>query len=167
MVCDFADTTPLVIGVDDVHYADPQSARLLSYLIRRIRRHRIMVILTESSGHQRELSTLHAETLHLPFCHQIRLGPLAPTGIVEVLTGQLGTSAAERLSASVMDITGGNPCCCTRSSRTTGPMARSRRYPNRAPLSGRPCCAVCVGPSPRCPWWPWRSPSSVSPPPRC
>lgn len=75
-VADSAEDRPLVLGIDDVHFADEPSLQCLRYLIRRIDSSAVMIVMNESSCHERELATLHAETLHLPYCHRIRIAPL-------------------------------------------------------------------------------------------
>src|SRR5947207_1765770 len=44
---ELAKERPLVIGVDDVQFADPQSQQLLLYLQRRLASTRILLIVTE------------------------------------------------------------------------------------------------------------------------
>ncbi|MFD4524156.1 AAA family ATPase [Streptomyces sp. NPDC058470] len=100
---------PLVISVDDVHFADEPSLECLRYLIRRIDSSAVMVVMNESSCHERELATLHAETLHLPYCHRIRVAPLTVPGVAEHLVGQLGPAAASEDAASWAEVSGGNP----------------------------------------------------------
>lgn len=79
-VAELAGKRPLVLHVDDVHFADEASLQCLRYLVRRIDSLAVLVVLTESSSHEQALATLHAETLHLPYCHRIRLGPLSAEG---------------------------------------------------------------------------------------
>jgi DNA-binding CsgD family transcriptional regulator len=109
-VCEFAGKQPLVISIDDVHFADEPSLQCLRYLIRRIDSSAIMIVMNESAGHYRELATLHAETLHLPYCHRIRLAPLTLAGIAEQVAECLGAEAeARRVAESWAEVSGGNP----------------------------------------------------------
>ncbi|MEC4019816.1 helix-turn-helix transcriptional regulator [Streptomyces sp. H27-D2] len=107
-VCEFAGG-PLVISVDDVHFADEPSLQCLRYLIRRIDSSAVVIVLTESSCHERELATLHAETLHLPYCHRIGLAPLSGTGVGEQLTERLGDDPAVKDPDPWARTSGGNP----------------------------------------------------------
>jgi DNA-binding CsgD family transcriptional regulator len=108
-VCDFADRRPIVLGIDDVHFADKQSLRCVGYLIRRIEWSRIMIVLTESSSHERELTALHAEILRLAYSHRIVLASLSIAGVTEVLTERIGGSAAGGVAEFCAALSGGNP----------------------------------------------------------
>lgn len=108
-ICELAERGPLVLGVDDVHFADEPSLQCLRYLIRRIDSSAVLIIMNESSCHERELATLHAETLHLPYCHRVRLAPLTVSGTADQLTRRLGAVRSPRSAEAWSDISGGNP----------------------------------------------------------
>ncbi|MFF8960937.1 AAA family ATPase [Streptomyces sp. NPDC014894] len=108
-ISELAAQGPLVLGVDDVHFADEPSLQCLRYLIRRIDSSAVLIVMNESSCHERELATLHAETLHLPYCHRIRLAPLTVSGTADQLTRRLGIVPTIRTAESWSDVSGGNP----------------------------------------------------------
>jgi len=109
-VAELAEKQPLVLHVDDVHFADEASLQCLRYLVRRIDSLAVLVVLTESSSHEQALATLHAETLHLPYCHRIRLGPLSADGVAGYLTGQPATRSVAPETVELWARTsGGNP----------------------------------------------------------
>ncbi|MFJ4790082.1 AAA family ATPase [Streptomyces sp. NPDC088794] len=109
-VIGFAGEGPLVIAVDDVHFADDASLDCLSYLIRRIDTAPIMVVLTESSCHEQGLVTFHAETLHLPSSHRVRLGTLGLDGVAGQLAARGVIPPGAREAAEPWTRTsGGNP----------------------------------------------------------
>jgi len=109
-VAELAEKQPLVLHVDDVHFADEASLQCLRYLVRRIDSLAVLVVLTESSSHEQALATLHAETLHLPYCHRIRLGPLSVDGVAGYLTGQPATRSVAPETVELWARTsGGNP----------------------------------------------------------
>ncbi|MFJ8013295.1 AAA family ATPase [Streptomyces sp. NPDC096339] len=108
-VCEYAGEQPLVIGIEDVHFADEPSLQCLRYLIRRIDSSAVMIVMNESRGHDRELATLHAETLHLHYCHQIRMAPLTVTGVAEQLTERLGVEPTRDAVEAWAGVSGGNP----------------------------------------------------------
>ncbi|MFF4760323.1 AAA family ATPase [Streptomyces sp. NPDC001292] len=109
-VCELAERQPLVLGVDDVHFADEYSLQCLRYLIRRIDSSAVMIVMSESSCHQRELATLHAETLNLPHCHGIRLAPLGTAGVAEQLVEHLGGPIPpQEVVEPWAAVSGGNP----------------------------------------------------------
>ncbi|MFD7132148.1 AAA family ATPase [Streptomyces sp. NPDC059894] len=109
-VAELAERRPLVLHADDVHFADEASLQCLRYLVRRIDSLAVLVVLTESSSHERALATLHAETLHLPYCHRIRLGPLTVDGVAGYLRGHPATrSVAPEAVGQWARTSGGNP----------------------------------------------------------
>jgi DNA-binding CsgD family transcriptional regulator len=106
---DFAEKHSLIIGIDDAHFADEQSLSCLGYLIRRIERSPILIMLTESSSHERALRSFHGETLQQPYCHRLRLARLSSSGIAEQLTQRLDAGTARQVTDYCADVTGGNP----------------------------------------------------------
>ncbi|MGW3109364.1 AAA family ATPase [Streptomyces sp. NPDC001100] len=109
-VAELAEKQPLVLHVDDVHFADEASLQCLRYLVRRIDSLPVLVVLTESSSHEQALATLHAETLHLPYCHRIRLGPLSAEGVAGYLTDHPATRSVAPETVELWARTsGGNP----------------------------------------------------------
>jgi len=103
-----AQTTRLVLILDDVHYADDMSMQCLGYLVRRIDASGVMVVLGQSSCFERRLAGLQAETLHLPYCHELRLNPLSPDEITTILRERLGAPPADALVRECAELSGGN-----------------------------------------------------------
>jgi DNA-binding CsgD family transcriptional regulator len=83
-----SERAPLVIGIDDVHFADIASLRCLLYLVHRIGRARVLVVVTESSTVRPPSPPLWAELLSQPRCRRVRLGPLSPERVAAVLAEQ-------------------------------------------------------------------------------
>jgi DNA-binding CsgD family transcriptional regulator/energy-coupling factor transporter ATP-binding protein EcfA2 len=106
---DFAGDRPIIIGIDDVHFADEQSLRCLSYLTRRIEHCGVVVVLNERSSAGRETAGLRADLVPLPFCHRIRLGPMTPAGIRDQIVKRLGAAPDEATVRFCADVSGGNP----------------------------------------------------------
>ncbi|MFF7282308.1 AAA family ATPase [Streptomyces griseorubiginosus] len=99
---------PVVVGVDDVHYADIASLRCLSYVVRRLWTSQLLIVLNESP-HSRRLATLsEAELPTEPLVRFLKLPLLSPQGVEEVMARQLGRTAAQALSAEAYRVTGGN-----------------------------------------------------------
>lgn len=99
---------PMVIGIDDVHDADPLSLQCLLYFVRRIRSARVFVILTSTES-RLERSTPFLELLRLPHCHRVRLAPLSEVGVATVLAEHLDSGVAERDAREWHHASGGNP----------------------------------------------------------
>lgn len=133
-VAELAGRRPLVLHVDDVHFADEASLQCLRYLVRRIDALPVLVVLTESAGHDRALATLHAETLHLPHCRRLRIGPLTVDGVAAYLAGQQATRAAGQRNAEPWArASGGNPLLLDALVEDT-----ARRGPDQAAGPGAP-----------------------------
>ncbi|MGJ5758949.1 helix-turn-helix transcriptional regulator [Streptomyces galbus] len=100
---------PVVLGIDDMHYADTASLRCLSYVVRRLRSSPLLIVLNEAP-HSRRLATLsEAEWPAEPLVRRLKLPLLSPQGLEEVIAGRLGRAAAEALAADAYRVTGGNP----------------------------------------------------------
>jgi DNA-binding CsgD family transcriptional regulator/type II secretory pathway predicted ATPase ExeA len=103
---------PLVITVDDAHYADAGSLRCLLRLIWRMRNSRILVLLNIRTGLPPRHPLLHAEVLRQPHCERIRLAPLTLAGVAQLLTRQLDSVPAG-LTRAIHAATAGNPLLAT------------------------------------------------------
>ncbi|MER5494297.1 LuxR family transcriptional regulator [Streptomyces sp. NPDC002490] len=108
-VCAFAERRPLVVGVDDVHFADAASLEVLGYLVRRIDSSAVLMVMNECTGHDRTLVALHAEILHLAHCHTARLARLTADGVAEQLRERLGATPSDQEAELWTRVSGGNP----------------------------------------------------------
>jgi DNA-binding CsgD family transcriptional regulator len=106
VLLELSERCPMLIVVDDLHHADLASQLCLSYLMRRIRARRVMVVLTYSDTDGHSADQAHAELMRLPNCLQLRLAPLTVTGL-SVLAGSMGVEP--RHAANWHALTGGNP----------------------------------------------------------
>ncbi|EME98000.1 AAA family ATPase [Streptomyces mobaraensis NBRC 13819 = DSM 40847] len=99
---------PLLLCVDDLHYADHASQQCLLYLVRRLRTTRAALVVTEAP-HGTAHRTLLAELQYQPRTRHLFLSPLTPRGITRLLAHHLGEPAAARPTAEFHRLTGGNP----------------------------------------------------------
>ena len=102
------ELAPVVVCIDDIHHADPSSQQCLSWLVRRLRTARMMIVFTESPRLVPTYPMLHADLLHASQCRTIRLEPLSEAAISEMVQGELGEQAGA-LSQQYHQISGGNP----------------------------------------------------------
>jgi DNA-binding CsgD family transcriptional regulator len=109
VLVEIAERRPLLVGIDDVHHADPLSRRFLLYLAGRLRSSRVLMVINDREGMQRADPSFHAELLSHPHCRRIRLRPLSPRGVTNVLAEQLDSTAAGRLAPGYHAASGGNP----------------------------------------------------------
>ena len=106
---DFAGSRPVLVGIDDVHFADEQSLRCLSYIIRRIESTGVVMVLNESTSYERDMAGLRAEMLHLPYCHRVRLTPLAAADVAEQLRERFGDVPDQAVVQFCTRVSGGIP----------------------------------------------------------
>ncbi|MDR8409169.1 AAA family ATPase [Nonomuraea sp. 3-1Str] len=108
VLLELSERCPLVIAVDDMHHADRASQLCLSYLARRVKYARIMLVFG-TPGHQARLpNLLHTEVLRQPHCRQVRLGHLTEQGVAERVARLAGEEAAARFAARCHEVSGGN-----------------------------------------------------------
>ncbi|WP_329424284.1 ATP-binding protein [Streptosporangium sp. NBC_01495] len=100
---------PVVIAVDDVHFADEASMQTLLYLQRRIRSARVLLILNERAAPSRAHSPLELELARQPYFRMIRLRLLSPEGVERLIEAELGSPVARELAAECHRLSGGNP----------------------------------------------------------
>ena len=106
---ELAAERPVVLGVDDVEHADPESVRVLLQLARELRRTRTLLVLTVSAQSRRTPASFHTELLRHQHCRRLRLRPLSPEGTAEVVARVLGAERAGQVAADYQRLTGGNP----------------------------------------------------------
>ncbi|GAA1671282.1 helix-turn-helix transcriptional regulator [Kribbella yunnanensis] len=103
---------PLVVVLEDLHWADPASVDLLAFLVRNLDQAGLLVICTYRSadvGATDPLRPVLADLARRPGQHFINPGPLSAAETAELLTGLLGTEPDRGLVARVHDRSDGNP----------------------------------------------------------
>jgi DNA-binding SARP family transcriptional activator len=109
-------TQPAILGLEDLHWADEISLRLLAFVARRIRTAAVLIVATvrEDEPGSGEVLRLAAEELDRePHCRSLVLSPLSradTTALVRTLArseGDNGVTAAR--AEQVWAISGGNP----------------------------------------------------------
>ena len=104
--------SPLLIVLDDVHWADAASLRLLSYLLNDLSRMRVLIVVTlRGTGSLDRTDPRHAELLRLLShrrCERHELARLSETDVAEYVAAHFGCDAPE-LSRAVYARSGGNP----------------------------------------------------------
>ncbi|MER7283411.1 AAA family ATPase [Dactylosporangium sp. NPDC000244] len=104
-----ASEQPLVIAVDDLHYADLPSLHCLLYLIRRLRSTRIMVVLSESNRAQPTHVLFRTDILSQPHFSRVSLAPLSRRGVNQLIEASLEQPTAPELATACFDVSAGNP----------------------------------------------------------
>jgi DNA-binding CsgD family transcriptional regulator len=109
LLVDFADDTPVVIGVDGVENADSPSLQCLQYFARRTKNARILVVVSECAPAWPTNSRLDADLVRQPNCHRFQLAPLSESGVATMLAESIGAVPAQRLAHACYTASGGNP----------------------------------------------------------
>ena len=99
---------PLVVVVDDLHFADLASVQILLSLQRRIRAAPIMLVVSQWTRSRPTQPEVHAELTRYPH-HRIRLLPSTEQETHKLIEEALGETAAEKLTTSYLQLTSGNP----------------------------------------------------------
>lgn len=106
---ELSERAPLLIGVDDVHFADVASLQCLLFLVRRAARARVLVVANEAVRARQPRPMFRSDLLSQPHSRQIRLSPLSPCGVTSVLAEHLSLPEARQLAADCHQASGGNP----------------------------------------------------------
>lgn len=103
-----ADSTPLLIAIDDAHLADTRSRALVLELLPYVADSPIAVVLVD---HRCEniFHWLRHDLLGRAEGRHLTVGPLSAAGTREVVHDRLGQEPDERMLDEVFQVTGGNP----------------------------------------------------------
>ncbi|MFE6399667.1 helix-turn-helix transcriptional regulator [Streptomyces alboflavus] len=104
-----AERAPVLMVVDDFHYADLQSAQWIDFLARRLRSAPLLIVLATDRDVPAAHQELTAELALSPLCHTIDLGPLPPAAVAELTVGALGEPADDAFVRQCLHLSGGNP----------------------------------------------------------
>ena len=109
LVANLADRAPVVLAIDDLHWADAESLGLVLFLAARLEGVRALLLLTtrEVGGEDAPpaVTTLSQE-LHTRL---LTLAPLGPAGSFQLLASALGAEVPGALGAACHQASGGNP----------------------------------------------------------
>jgi DNA-binding CsgD family transcriptional regulator len=105
LIVGLADSGPLLLTLDDAHWADLPSLRFLSFLARRLDGLPVLAVVTRRPG----TDAAERESVIVPVEHRrLSLLPLTPPATAAVLRDELG-ELDDRLCDACHDLTGGNP----------------------------------------------------------
>jgi DNA-binding CsgD family transcriptional regulator len=119
-----ADTSPLLIAVDDVQWLDTASAVVLEFALRRLRDERVGVLLTERTSHGTTLSS--KRFVEAGRRTEVRIEPLTLAATHHVLKEHLGRSPSRPLLVRIHRAAGGNPLFALEIARLFGEIGEPR-----------------------------------------
>lgn len=111
LLLEFTTSTdrPLLMTVDDAHYADMPSLLCLASVVNRLRRARVMLIIGASDGPAPFNPAFMADLPPELYCHHLRLDLLTGSGVEAMVDERLNTKTAARVASEFYSISGGNP----------------------------------------------------------
>ena len=109
LTVNLAETGPLVLAVDDLHWADELSLRWLGYLARRLEELPVLVVVAARSGEPAEPGSVLATLLAPPAATVLTPAPLTVDGAGALLSTVLEAELGASLTEACHTATGGNP----------------------------------------------------------
>jgi DNA-binding CsgD family transcriptional regulator len=106
------DAGPVVLVIEDLHWADRSTLDLVSYLARNLRDSRVLLVATYRSDEMRRSHALRpvlAELGRLANCERLDLAPMAEPEVVELLTAIRGRPPRPEITRQIIDRAEGNP----------------------------------------------------------
>jgi DNA-binding CsgD family transcriptional regulator len=104
--------TPLVLVVEDLHWADASTRGLVSFLARGIRADPVLVVATvraEELDPARPVSVLIGELARMPHAERLVLAPLDRAGVAALVEAITGVAPSTRLTGRLLQRAAGNP----------------------------------------------------------
>ncbi|WP_204041754.1 BTAD domain-containing putative transcriptional regulator [Acrocarpospora phusangensis] len=108
LASDLASRSPLLIVLDDLHWADPSSVRFLAYLAARLDDLPVVAMVALRPGTE-QVEQVVSVLAGLPHSVTRTLPPLTPAGSAELLSEVLDGGAEEELVARCHEAARGNP----------------------------------------------------------
>ncbi len=102
-----AASTPVVIAIDDVHWIDQSSARVLGFAIRRLTDERVGILSSARTGLQIPVDLANALPSGLD--ERVHVGPMAAADVAALIREHLGSDLPRPLVLRLHATSGGNP----------------------------------------------------------
>ncbi|HTT94027.1 MAG TPA: AAA family ATPase [Solirubrobacterales bacterium] len=109
LTLDLVGDRPLLLTIDDLHWCDLPSLRMLAYLIRRLEGMPVLIVATLRSNEPGTDPALLAEIAQDPMTERIQPGPLSRAAMPGLIERRLGAVPDDAFAAACHEATGGNP----------------------------------------------------------
>ncbi len=108
LLANLAGRSPMLLVIDDLHWADPQTARWLAYLATRLKDIPVLV-LAAARPSDPDGEEIVARIAGAPGVSSTELEPLGAGAVAELVTVHLGQTGDQEFVAACHQATGGNP----------------------------------------------------------
>ncbi|MGE5407173.1 MAG: AAA family ATPase [Syntrophothermus sp.] len=109
LIHDLVGDRPLLLTIDDLHWCDRPSLRMLAYLVRRLEGTPLLIAATVRSTEPGTDPALLAEIAHDPMTERIHPGPLSRAAVPALIERRLGAAPDDAFAGACHSATGGNP----------------------------------------------------------
>jgi class 3 adenylate cyclase/nucleoside-triphosphatase THEP1/tetratricopeptide (TPR) repeat protein len=109
LLAGLAVRSPLVLVLEDLHWADESSRELLTFLAVRLRTERVLIVGTLREELTDAVRRWLTELEHRPRVTRMRLGPMTDTEIAGLVAGAMPAGASPDAVAAVVAAADGNP----------------------------------------------------------
>jgi tetratricopeptide (TPR) repeat protein len=109
LTLDLVGEKPLLLTIDDLHWCDRPSLRMLAYVIRRLEGIPLLIVATQRTTEPGTDPALLAEIAQDPMTERIQPGPLSPAAMPALIERRLGAAPDGAFAAACHEATGGNP----------------------------------------------------------
>lgn len=104
-----AESQPLVVAIDDLHWCDRESALWLEYLSRRLEHRKVWLIGSRVGRSSTEANVAMDRVVADPATRTFVLEPLSTASVADLVAEQFAEPGLEALAAACHRATGGNP----------------------------------------------------------
>ncbi len=109
LTANLAEDGPLLLAVDDAHWADAPSLRFLLYLVQRVTELPIATVVARRAGDPGVDADLLAKLSGHESAQRVVLRPLSPPSVDRLLQATFLDDISPRFSTACMEVTQGNP----------------------------------------------------------
>ena len=111
LLADLAADAPVLLAIEDLHWADQSTRDLLSFLLTRMRSERVAIVAsyrTDDLHRRHPLRPLLAELVRLPVVERVDLAPFTPAELRDYLRALHGSPVPEVAVRRILDRSEGN-----------------------------------------------------------